>query len=147
MIPYLPLPTTTESVKFFHPINLKPVAAAAACVLTVIHEQHPMTELLSDHPSVKMWRDYAPFLAHYGLEIIDRANAEGIEWKELEGFNRTLERQLDLATTAEYTLGAPHFMGRKALHDSHLSHFVTNWPFWYPEYLGKVPFGLKPYFA
>jgi hypothetical protein len=144
MIPYLPRESVDDSVKFFVPRHLRENAESALAVLKVLHEEHDQTEQLRNHPAVIAWTENAPFLAHYGLALFERYMEVCGSWNAaMLNFKRALERQLELASTADYTLDPPRFMGRARLHASHLSHFVTNYPTDYAEYIGEVEFGLR----
>lgn len=148
MIPYMPQRTLEECVQFLITPHLYMTAINACDVLMVIHEDASRMEpailkKLAEHPSVEQWRPHAAYLASYGLSLIDRISIlKGETPAHAKAVESNLSRQLDLATTDDYSMDPPPWLGNKHFHDSHLSHFITHYPSLYEPFIGVVPFGL-----
>ena len=147
---YLPKQDYKAGAQLLRTEHLTESVDAALAVMRVVHEDQGEHELpAAKHPVVAMWRNNLPWAYEVGMSYAEEADAR--MGRELEAMKPgsyaraavlerrlalhaqmdALSRQIDLATTAEYTMQPPIWWDHEAVFAGYRSMLYRLSPYWY----------------
>ena len=133
---FLPYPSYSESAAV---LDNKRLGKQRVEVLQILNVLHEIKTGWQSHPAVRMWRGHEPQLCEYGLVICE-------EWKR-RGFQDTcaekIQWHLECATSGDYSLAPPSWLGDVEFHRAHQSNLLRKDPEHYGKHFPGVPDDLE----
>lgn len=134
---YVPLPNLVESATILSDTDLAEQLDAVLTALDLLHQVEGDAPVTWD-PEVKMWAGYEVHLATYGLNLLEEAASRKIQFPHHEVKSDRVEWHLECATSGDFGMEYPKWMGDDRLHDSHKAALIRKNPHFYRRRFASI---------
>lgn len=133
---FVPYPDFTESA---HSLGIGELRTQADDILTILDVLHSETGATSEDPAVLMWRGYEMHLATYGIAHFEVMESRRFRYRFMDTKRSHLQWHFDNATSGDFNMKPPKWVGVAKVHDSHRSALIRLNPMEYGGRFASTP--------